>query len=76
MTDVAEIARSLTKAQRQMVMTDDRGFARHAKEHWHGLTNATGRRLYELGLVEQPNSLTKPTVLGLAVRDYLKEQQG
>jgi len=69
--DVAAIAAGLTKAQRAMVLTDDKHFASHAKGHWHGTSIVVGRKLFELGLINSPGTLRLPTPLGLAVRAHL-----
>lgn len=69
--EIARVAAGLTKAQRRMVLTDDRGFAEHAKGKWHALHSNTSKRLFALGLIESPNTLAAPTANGLAVRAVL-----
>lgn len=99
MTDVAEIARSLTKAQREALawLPADGSAREHVKgaprevSFWamrmvvRGKPDREVARTYSLCRREdgerQPGRIWLPvlwslTPLGLAVRDYLKEQQG
>lgn len=76
MSAAEDVARGLTKAQRDMVLTDDKWFSRQWKGYWTALSSATGKRLYVLGLVDEPEAMTKPTALGLAVRQHLLDKGG
>jgi hypothetical protein len=72
----ADIARRLTAAQRKVVLTNDRGFADHAKGKWHSMSKPTAEILFGLGLLEEPVHLSRPTELGLRVRAIMLGEGG
>lgn len=84
MTDVAEIARGLTKAQQKRLegihKLNELGLSWSSKYGDVSLhtSKATTRVLLDMGLIESfpMTSSGRLTRTGLAVRDYLKEQQG
>jgi hypothetical protein len=61
----------LTEAQRRVVLTNDRGFADHAKGKWFSPTIVIARKPHGYGLIETPEHLARPTELGLAARKAL-----
>ena len=71
MTDVAEIARGLTKAQRECVLsTRNKVFT---TAYWNGAAAAL-HALKRKGLTSGPFA-DQPTPLGLAVRAHLTQEQ-
>ena len=73
--DVRAVAASLSVAQRRAVLTDDNFFVEQWKGHWScGLSPATSRKLFALGLIEKDYHLARPTPLGHAVRAFLQHQ--
>lgn len=67
--DVAAIARGLTKAQRECVLSDR--LPRFTTIYWQGSPGAL-HALKRKGLTSGPFA-DQPTPLGLAVRTYLQE---
>ena len=67
-----QIAAGLSKAQKKVVLTKDDEFVIGHKGKWAFMTRTTARILYELGLIEHPWTLVRPTELGLAVRKILE----
>jgi hypothetical protein len=73
MTDIAKIAALLAKAHRDAICPNDSGWAECHKGKAWSLNGLTAARLHRMGLTETSASLVRLTPLGLAVRDYLKE---